>query len=260
MKYVIYICIFFSLFSFACEDIFIGAQPKFIEKSDASESLNIFGVIRPDSLYGKPASFINVSIMAPVINDTNESWLIKDAEINIHQIDLGQFVDTFNFHYDTNQLGQEQYLNYDFHPHALNTYYITCYKQGFDTIKGYVRIPGKADVVDLEFSKGSLTISINNNPDIKLYDLYFFNEEGEQINKSPVNILSNPDAEVLSIIVETGIKPAYIEIYSFDENLAAYYGLTNVFVKPNTYREPFSTVQNGFGCIGAMNKLVVFPE
>ena len=41
-------------------------------------------------------------------------------------------------------------------------------------------------------------------------------------------------------------------IYAFDLNLSEY--LTyNLSIKPDIYQKDFSTVQNGFGCFGAMN-------
>jgi hypothetical protein len=44
-----------------------------------------------------------------------------------------------------------------------------------------------------------------------------------------------------------------IVIYGYDKNLSEYLTAQNLFIKPNTYRPPFSTVQNGYGCFGSLN-------
>ena len=71
------------LFIFSCEEIYIGSQPKFLEEQEVEPALNIFGVLRPDSLYGQPASFVLPSVIATTIDDTTSSWIVKEATVFI---------------------------------------------------------------------------------------------------------------------------------------------------------------------------------
>ena len=51
-----------------------------------------------------------------------------------------------------------------------------------------------------------------------------------------------------------------LTIYAFDLNLSEYLTV-NLSIKPNIYQKDFSTVENGFGCFGAMNiyrKMIYF--
>jgi len=46
-----------------------------------------------------------------------------------------------------------------------------------------------------------------------------------------------------------------LTVYAYDKNLSEYLTAANLFIKPNTYRPPFTTVQNGYGCFGSLNLL-----
>jgi len=50
-----------------------------------------------------------------------------------------------------------------------------------------------------------------------------------------------------------------LKIYAFDKNLSEYF-TANLSSKPNVYQKEFSTVENGYGCFGALNIFVAEIE
>ena len=60
-----------------------------------------------------------------------------------------------------------------------------------------------------------------------------------------------------NVLVEFSLKgipkgECILQIYAFDNNLSEYF-TANLSSKPNIYQKEFSTVENGYGCFGALN-------
>lgn len=247
---------FLLLFLSSCEDLLIGSQPKIIDDTPYQPSLNIFGVLRPDSVMGAPGSFINLDIITPTLNDTTKEWFVKEAHITIEDVET-QF--SYDFERKTllydikgkDSIITDQYLNYSFSPIELNTYNIKCYKSGFDTLFATTTIPEKPVILNQMYANGNLKITIKADTESYLYDVYtYFNDTLFIANR----YLPADDQQNTDIVIETSLKPAFIEVYAYDNNMAGYYGSANVFIKPNTYRQLVTYVDNGYGCIGSVNK------
>jgi hypothetical protein len=54
-----------------------------------------------------------------------------------------------------------------------------------------------------------------------------------------------------------GTSGVVLEIYAYDENMAVYSTSFNTSFNFNRYRPSISTVENGYGCFGSVNKTTV---
>jgi hypothetical protein len=233
----------------SCEEVFIGGQPRFLEETHFEPALNVFGIVRPDSLYGQPASFVIVGVIAPAINDTHYSWLLDDSYVAISEQGNSHQDTPYLFTYQRDTLRQEKYLNNNFSANNLVTYKLTCYKYGYDTVFGYTALPPKAELETINYNEGQLQLVIKNQNGSFMFEIYASNS---LLSHKVVPIPETPKTRVALSLPS---KPSYIDIYTYDENLANYYGSTNVFIKLNTFRKAFSSVENGYGCFGSLNHI-----
>ena len=86
-----------------------------------------------------------------------------------------------------------------------------------------------------------------------LYDIYLFVGSNQYYQRVLRAKTGNTSIEIdTNISIATNNK---LLIYAYDKNLSEYFTAPNLFIKPNTYRPPFSTVQDGYGCFGSLNLL-----
>jgi hypothetical protein len=103
-------------------------------------------------------------------------------------------------------------------------------------------------------ANNKVQFSLNADTTAFLYDVYLFIGTDQTYQRvlraktGSTTIELNADIPV--------VAGAKLLIYAYDKNLSEYLTAANLFYKPNTYRPPFSTVENGYGCFGSMNLLI----
>lgn len=231
----------------SCEELILGPQPKFYEEEDVYPSLNVFGVLRPDNIYFQPlpSSFFLVSKIVPIMNDTVDVWYVPDASIFVENADITNETDTAGFFTNDTEYNENQYLNTNWNPKALNTYKIAIYKEGYDSVFAYATVPVKPEIKNIVNTADQIILTLNNDTSIYLYEIFI---EDVLFKRKLPDISGNTE-----IIVKKYLPKFSITIIGYDKNMADYISTMNVFIKPNSFREPFSTVVNGYGCIGALN-------
>jgi len=239
-----------------CEKLFtgFGPQPSYIDTPEYEEKLNILGVLRPDSLQGRSQSFVHVE-KAISIYDVDDSLDIQDVEVTIFELEENIPVDTiqlvysdFNGFYD-----KEEYRDSTFFPHANTTYLVRCKKEGFPELLGRTTVPSKPEIIPgtVLYADNNLSFAIQPDSLASLYYIYlevggtvffrqFIKQENENINVE------------FQLKDSNTVHTATVTIITYDYQLSEYITY-NINVKPNTFRENYSTVEKGYGCFGSLN-------
>ena len=148
--YVVFTVFLISFFLSSCEDtlewyVGLNKQPKFFDNKGYEDALNIVGILRPDSVFNLPASFIHVEKTGPSNNDTNQIvWFeVVDANVSVFSVDDVPLTETV-FGYDTNRVfPASEYRANGFVPAAGQTCRLVCKHTGYEQVTGTTVIPGK---------------------------------------------------------------------------------------------------------------------
>ncbi len=237
-------------------DFLLGPQPKFIDDNEFTPGLSILGVIRPDSIDSEPLSYILVEKLIAAVNTEPDSFNIVDAQVMVFKINDNVIVDSFEFVFDTTQLFPSIYRPVDFQPQAGDSYTIRCRKEGLPELTASTTVPNvpaiENDLITVTANK--VQFSILSHPSASLYDVFLFS--GNYPIMKRVLKDQNGSTFIEIILNESLDENAFVIIYAYDANLSSYVTAPNIFIKPNTYRPPFSNVTGGYGCFGSMNILV----
>ncbi len=263
MRYAIIKCCFLiSILLSSCSDDFLfdfllGPQPTFIDETDYNPGLSILGILRPDSLNSKPFSYVVVEKLIPAVSSSPDSFNVIDAKVVVYRMLNGEQIDSIEFLFDSTQLFPAFYRPLDFYPQAGESFSIRCEREGLPTLTAETTIPNVPVVVEGSFAitPSSVKFSIMNDSSAFLYDVHYSLGEVASFVRFVKNKSGNTQVEVFHHgTIQAGAKVA---IYAYDVNLSAYLTAPNIFIKPNTYRLPFSTVYGGYGCFGSINLLVI---
>ena len=235
-------------------DLVIGAQPIFIDGHQFVAGLNIFGVIRPDSVNGKSMNVIYVEKVIRAVSRTEDSTTVSDFNATIYKTIDNRMVDSLCFTYkypDTTFTHQPT----DFKPLPGNRFQIVCKSPGLPTLTAETVIPNQPAIVNNSISTANhkVQFSILEDSTAFLYDVYLFVGTNQHYQRMLRADSGNTPIEFDVDLSDTTVNK--LVIYAYDKNLSEYLTEPNLFIKPNTYRPPFSIVQNGYGCFGSLNLL-----
>ena len=256
--YPILIAVCLSLF-YACSDddvfnVVIGSQPTFVDGHQFEPGLNIFGVIRPDSIDAKPMNLIYIEKVIAAVSDKEDSTTVADFSTTIYKINNNVITDSLSYMFqypDTTIIHKPT----DFSPLPGNHFKIICQSSGLPVLTAETVIPNQP-VIDndtIYLANNKAHFSIISDTTAFLYDIYLFignNQTSQRVLRAKTG---NTPVDI-DATIPAG-TPAKLTIYAYDKNLSEYLTAANLFIKPNTYRPPFSTVQNGYGCFGSLNLL-----
>lgn len=257
-KYIIIILLLLLVIVSSCENPITGygPQPTFIDEHKHIPRLNAFGVLRPDSLYSYPLSYVHLEGSYAVTSQYPDSFIIADADITLFEYEDELVCDSIDFIYtnfDIHHLKKE-YRIAGFYPQAGNTYGISCTKEGFPVLTAKTTIPAIPEIIEdsMEIENGKLSFILQRDSLAGLYDIYFWIDQ-KQFYKRVIR----PEKGAIKINLEftrNSVNQGFLAIFAYDLNLAKY--LTSTFsIKPNTYQPPYSVVENGYGCFGSLNVL-----
>lgn len=230
-----------------------GPQPRYIDDPIFKPMLNILGIVRPDTLLELPRSFVHLEESFP-FNESPDSTIIADAQVTLYKYEGTAIVDSIRFTYSNYQshFQSKEYRDSTFFPEAGMIYGISCRREGFPALKGSTHVPQVPVIVDnnLQITAEQLRFTIERDSLVALYDIYFLFEE-----KAYQTRIHRPETGDVQVVLKLDNSPASngkLLIYGYDLNLSEYITY-NISIKPNTYRAPYSTVENGYGCFGSLN-------
>ncbi|MDZ7260757.1 MAG: DUF4249 domain-containing protein [candidate division KSB1 bacterium] len=225
-----------------------GPQPHYLEEVKHQPLLNVFGILRPDSLEGWPLSYVHLEFSYPT-DDIPDSSIIPDAQVQIIKLEGTTVVDSFDFVYtDWGIFPTREYRNASFFPQE-GSYRLICRKEGFPVLSAETTVPNLPLIREetIERQGATLSFHILRDEQVGVYEVVL--EGNNWLVKD--RFLRPPSGDVpISFSIPNG--PCQLTIYAFDLNLSEYLTV-NLSIKPNIYQKDFSMVTNGLGCFGAMN-------
>jgi hypothetical protein len=245
--------ILLSLFS--CEYYLgINQQPDFTEKNPI-EGLNIFGVLRPDSIFNYNKSFVYVQKMWPVL-EMDTFAIIHDVTVRVYHIVEDIVTDSVDFPLvpsdslfpDTLYRPLERFT-----PQPGEHYRLMCRYPGLPDAEGELVFPGQPMVVanSLSINERNIRFRIAADTLIRMIDIYLVDPY-----YSPFLLRIVPsgqqDVEV-ELNLEVDPSGRELMIFGYDTHMAAYYGNSNTAINFNKYRTTISTLESGYGVFGAVN-------
>jgi hypothetical protein len=228
-----------------------GPQPHYLEDVKHELMLNVFGILRPDSIEGLPLSYIHLEFSYPTDNIPDSS-IIPDAQVKIIKMDGIAAVDSFVFNYtDLGIFPTREYRNTSFFPQK-GTYRLICRKDGFPVLSAETIVPNVPVIQEetVQRQGNSLSFQILRDEQVGLYEVAL--EGSNWLIKDRFLRPNSGDVPISFSLDEIPSGACQLTIYAFDLNLSEYLTV-NLSIKPNIYQKDFSTVENGFGCFGAMN-------
>lgn len=237
-------------------DFLIGPQPKFIDNNQFVPGFNILGVIRPDSIGNQTMSMVHVERVLPAIGNESDSFEVANARVMIYRFEDNQIKDSTQFDYLTSDNSYTTYQPLVFRPKAGEHYKIKCSDSTLPTLTAETIVPDIPAIVDdnVTVNESTIILSILHNTSASMYDIYLYT--ADKVIPNRIMQSENGDTQVEIKNIGTISPDAKLVIYAYDKNLTEYLTASNVFIKPNTYRPPFTNVTNGYGCFGSMNLLV----
>jgi len=228
-----------------------GPQPHYIENVTFQPQLNVFGVLRPDSVGLLPLSFVHVERSYPP-DERPDSATIADARVVVFRMEGTTVADSAIFIYtDFGTFTSREYRNASFFPQP-GTYRLVCQKQGYPELSAETTLPAKPVIQQgsLKLEANSLSFQIKRDEQVGLYRVIFRCSQGVVGG----NFLRPQSGDVKISLSLTGIDTnnGQLIIYGYDLNLSRYL-TANLSIKPNIFQQDFSTVTNGYGCFGSLN-------
>lgn len=243
-------------FYFKCSDYLTspGPQPSYINgKIEHDPKFSVFGVLRPDSTEaGLPQSFIKLETSFPM-NEYPDSNPVTDASVRLCRLENGVAADSFLFEYtDYGSYPDTLFRHAGFFPKGGETYRLECSKPGYSTLQAETTVPRPPVIVpgSMSLTPGRLRFQVMKAMDAYLYEVVLLGETYYQSER-----FLRPESGNVSVSINLDMSdgsPSLLLLYAFDKNLAEYLS-ANISIKPNIYQSDFSTVQNGYGCFGALN-------
>jgi len=236
-----------------------GPQPTYLEKQDYKNQFNILGVIRPGNFNGVPLSYVHLETTYDYFN-VPDSTKIGDALVQLFRFNDTSTVDTIEMDF-TNLNGifsSKEYRTVEIDTIASilagKTFGISCQKEGYPELTSETTIPNIPVIVndDINVQSGKIEFDILRDELVKVYDIYL-----SVGNQQFTERYLRPDIGNTHVTINytnNNSTTGKLTVYAYDLKLSEYITF-NVIIKPQTYQDSYSTVENGYGCFGSLNLL-----
>ncbi|MBN2611880.1 MAG: hypothetical protein JXB00_10025 [Bacteroidales bacterium] len=257
MRNIISYTVFFisAIMLVSCEYyIGLNQQPEF-KKGDIEKGLNIFSLLRADTVNGLNKSFAYVHQLVPVLEPESFN-ILKDADFRIERVVEDQVIETFQF---TLIPGGTVLKDTMYHPVSEFTplpgerYRMTCKYEGLPDAVGETVFPPKPLIIEnsIELDERKLSFELTPHHLIGMIDIYH-NTLDTCLFLSRL-IPSASKETLIELFLPAETEGTKLLLYSYDQNMAVYCGNANISLNFNKYRTTISTLQSGYGVFGSMN-------
>ena len=248
-----------SIVLFSCE-YYLGfnQQPKF-NNGDIIGGLNIFGVLRPDSIESYNKSFVFVQKIWPVL-DMDNFTIIQNVTVRLEHLSNNEVTDVTEFPMvpPDSLFSDSLYRPLEhFIPQPGIKYRLICQYEGLPDAMGECVFPPKPKIIEnsLSVDGNNVTFALAADSLIGMVDIYLIGESfSEFIERLVPSGTIDTDVELQLPFDPQGLQ---IKIFAYDANLSVYYGNSNTAFNFNKYRTTISTLDSGFGVFGALNYIVI---
>lgn len=232
-----------------------GPQPSDIVETEFEPGMNVFGIVRADSVAG--SSFIHIERAYHL----EEAYELVDIGIADAVVTIRGLSDTTTYIFtliEGDSLNWSQYYNNDFIPAPEETYYLTAVSPNLPTVEGITIVPPSPILGPdgITVTDGSLTLHLEKYEDVGLYDLYLTlqnKNDQEIIAQIPARIMVGVTEEVRYTFTFTSeMEPILVEVYAFDAKMTEYL-TTPISIRQQTYQNLPRLVDNGYGVFGSVS-------
>lgn len=224
-----------------------GPLPSTIINTEFNPGHNILGILRIDGITG--SSFIRVERAYKVdeVSVSLSSAVVDSAMVTVSWEDT-----TVVFEY----FPQEGvYKNARFIPETGIEYFLEISSDSLPKLTATTSIE-KGITIEPSFitiSNNHISIIFAGSPTLDLYDVYLVSETDKIHQRIP----GDSSAVELSFdLDDVNGTPQTVEIYGYESNLTKYLQ-SSITIKPQAYHETVTTVENGYGCFGAVQVLKI---
>jgi hypothetical protein len=238
-------------------DFYLGIplQPKF-EENSYTDGLNIFGILRCDSTGNFNNSFVEIQKVMPAVGEI-DSFEVGAVKVTVEKINSSE-ENLYNFTL-TDGGGVFSRENYRpdtvFSPLPGDIYALTCNYTDFPVLMATTIIPDKANLVSNSiFSETNFfSFEIELDTTFFMIDVYCYSGDKSVFNS---RFAAEPEDNTLIEMPVNANSIDSVLVFTYDFNLAKYYLNSNTSLNFNKYRNSYSTVENGYGVFGSINKNV----
>jgi hypothetical protein len=224
-------------------------QPN-ISYDDFLPGLNVFGVL----CYGPSLDSVNHHFEVQrmmFVRENIDSSEISDAKIQLVRKTLQNEV----FEYTLDTIDAGIYANPEIVTAPGDEWSFRCTYDTFSVVSQCV-IPNVPVVTSLKITNNhNLNVVLAADTSSYLYYLYLVGNE---------DVVASKIIPQRGYVTETALladwdlsnSSSVLFIFACDKNLETYYTTSNTFFKPNAFREPYTTVDGGYGTFGAMSSVL----
>lgn len=224
-----------------------GPQPTTLIETEFEPGLNIFGVLRADSISG--SSFFHVERAATTADMyAGENVFDTTATVILTDI-LTEEIFYFTTIDDSTRIGY--YYNADFQAVVGHHYTVTVQSDDLPVLTGTTIVPTRPQILtnSLNVNGDELSFGLELTSDTYEYICYLF-AGSEYIQQEFMN--DGSDSTIITFNLDgLSTAPTALVIVGYDNNLMKYTNSTPSFI-PQTYHEMINTVENGYGCFGSL--------
>lgn len=237
-------------------DVYLGVplQPRF-DSDTFKPGLNIFGVIRIDSTASFNNSFILLQKVVPAVGDST-GWEIDTATVWVSKLSIHDTDTVCEFVLSSRDsiFRETAYRpECNFNPQPGDIYISECIYEDMPVLYAKTIVPNKPVCTSPTFTFENNSVELSVLPDTTFFMLdAFVYSNGQVINS--VRLPSVDELNTNILVSPVYEEPDSVVLFSYDYNLAVYYLASNTSLNFNKYRKSFSTVENGYGVLGAINK------
>ena len=183
-----------------------------------------------------------------------DSTIIVDALVQVVKVSSSMNPDTSLCSYSNwGIFSTWEYRNITFFPEA-GSYELICSKEGYPLLTARATMPAIPIIQGgaVQQQGSVLSFSILRDEEVGMYEVTLHSDSWFFSNR-----LLRPASGDVQVSIPLDGVPAgtyHLTVYAFDLNLSEYLTV-NLSIKPNIYQRDFSTVENGYGCFGALNIL-----
>ena len=253
IKYFVFLIL--AVLGYSCE-YYLGLdqQPKF-RNQNIEEGLNIFALLRPDSVEGYNRSSVYVHKVLPVMQ-TEGFNILQNTDIRIEKIINDEIVDAVSFPLvASNAVFTDisyRPVSY-FAPKEGERYRIVCKHVDYPEATGETIIPSQPEIKQNSLKVSGRVVSFTLSPDslIGMIDIYHvINNTHIPAARIIPTTNEETDVELNLPLNPSGTK---LLLFAYDHNMAVYIGNSNISLNFNKFRTTISTLESGFGVFGSMN-------
>jgi hypothetical protein len=236
-----------------------GPQPSYIEKKEYKNQFNILGVLRPGNITGAPLSFVHLETTYDYFNKP-DSIQIGNAQVSLFQYNGSSVIDTLYMTYTNfgGMFSTKEYRSLEIDSVdsilAGKTYGISCKRFGYPELTSKTTFPLIPVIVNdrINIKSDKIEFDILRDDLVQVYDIHLKCGNRELMERFVRPDIGNTHIEL--IFKNSKSTSGKLTIYAYDLKLSEYITY-NVIIKPQTYQNRYSTVENGYGCFGSLNIL-----